>query len=180
MARSTYDKFYLENIFSTIRRAEPIIAPKLSIKRKRGAFYVPHKLLCVLCLSLSLSLELKLQLELELELKVASFMACALSLDAHSIRFDLNRLVVHSYRFYSYSLDAFACVPCKKVVALESRSGCISCPYKSTLFADLRQMGVCHTIYLHCKFNLFPAAATTIAASRDSSEWVYRTASYPV
>lgn len=134
----------------------------------------------VLSVYLSLSLELKLQLELELELKVASFMACALSLDAHSIRFDLNRLVVHSYRFYSYSFDAFACVPCKKVVALESRSGCISCPYKSTLFADLRQMGVCHTIYLHCKFNLFPAAATTIAASRDSSEWVYRTASYPV
>lgn len=131
---------------------------------------MPHKLLCAPSPSLSLSVA-----EAEAEGGVIYGL--------RSFRFDLNRLVVHSYRFYSYSYSMpLPGVPCKKVVALalESRSGCISCPYKSTLFADLRQMGVCHTIYLHCKFNLFPAATTTIAASRDRPEWVCGTTILPV
>lgn len=77
MAHSTYDKFYLEEIYFPLSRL--IIAPKLSIERKRGAFYVPHKLLCAP--SPSLPLSFSLELKLKLQLKVASFMACA--------RFDL-------------------------------------------------------------------------------------------
>lgn len=78
MARSTYDKFYLEEIYFPLSAelSQLIIAPKLSIERKRGAFYVPHKLLCAPSPPLSLSVA-----EAEAAAKVASFMACT--------RFDL-------------------------------------------------------------------------------------------
>lgn len=160
MMHSTYDKFYFKyTIYSNWAGPTTL--------NTRWVFYVAHKLLWpsnhfknwrhlwpALCLQASFRIIL-----------------------FDSFRFEsLNA----AYNRWSKKVSSTLLFPFPSRLRFECRSSSISCPYKSSLFADLSQMGVCMTIYLHCKFNLFATAATATATSATTTTTIANAANFLV